>query len=110
VKKAFFVVGVAALFAGANALLFTGDFFDEDDFLVIAVLVGIGFAFGLAVGRAWALTLVLAWVPLILLMDDSEREISTLGYVLFVLGVTATFQAGGIAAGVVLRRRIAERG
>ena len=108
--RALLVALIFVLFAGANALVFTGDYSDEDDFLLIALLIGIGFGFGLMVGRPWALALVLTWLPLILLADDGEREISTLWFVLITLGVTVPFQAGGLAFGVALRQRLAKRG
>ena len=109
-RRALPVLVVAVLFTGANALLYTGDWSDEDDVLLISLLVGIGVAFGLLVGQVWALALPLTWAPLslvlILLDQDPGREVSPLYVVVLTLVIAAPLQAGGVALGVLLRRRL----
>jgi hypothetical protein len=109
VRKALLVFATVALFTGANALLYTRNWSDQDGFFLFGLLVVVGLAFGSVVGRAWALTLPLTWIPLtlafVLLDQDPGREITTLYLVVLTLLVTAPFQAGGVALGVWLRRR-----
>ena len=108
-RKALLVVAIVALFVGANALLYTHDWSSGDDGRLILLLVGIGLAFGLLVGRMWALALPLTWFPLtlalVLLDQDPGREVTALYLVLLTVMITAPLQAGGVALGVWLRRR-----
>jgi hypothetical protein len=105
-KRTLLVVGVIALFIGANYALLSGDYSADDDLLVISLIVGIGVMFGLLIGRWWALLLPLAWLPLNLLEQGSESELSTFGVVILTLGITAPLQAVGLAAGVLIRVRV----
>ena len=108
-RKALLVSATVALFIGANALLYTRNWSDQDGFFLFGLLIVVGLAFGLVLGRVWALALPLTWIPLILafvLFDqDPGREITTLYLVVLTLLVTAPFQAAGVALGVWLRRR-----
>jgi len=94
------------LFTAADAALLNSDS-PVSDLFFVAILATLGIAFGLVVGRWWALAALVVWVPIVL-ASPSETELSPSGLVVFIAGLLAGIQAVGVAVGVLairLKRR-----